>query len=212
MLSVAMKNRIKEGISIIENFLNPPGKPTTSFIKIFLLLRQLNPDIPSLPLYNYVVQYLHNIYNEFLQPFEDMDSLNHRILEVWYRYIGFVPREGEQDLEYIPEIVNQRYEYTPIDDFLTSGFNDENHNEQDQYIRNQIPSESEVENLRNYLEFSDDISELSTELDSLSHSRLDDNVIEPQHVQTIYIYKKKIFTDKKKLESHNRFQLFKMLS
>jgi len=195
-----MKNRIKEGISIIENFLNPPGKPTTSFIKIFLLLRQLNPDIPSLPLYNYVVQYLHNIYNEFLQPFEDMDSLNHRILEVWYRYIGFVPREGEQDLEYIPEIVNQRYEYTPIDEFLTSGFNDENHNEQDQYIRNQIPSESEVENLRNYLEFSDDISELSTELDSLSHSRLDDNVIEPQHVQTIYIYKKKIFTDKKKLE------------
>ena len=200
MLSVAMKNRIKLGISIIQNFLNPPGKPTTSFIKIFLLLRQLNSDIPSLPLYNYVVEYLHNIYNEFLQPFEDMNSLNHRILEVWYRYIGFVPREGEQDLEYIPDIVNQKFGYTPIDEFLTNGFNDENNNEQDQYIRNQIPRQSEIDNLRNYLEFSDDISQMSTELDSLSHSELDNSQIEPVHEQTIYIYKKKIFTDKKKME------------
>jgi len=195
-----MKLKIGEGISMIEKSLNPPGKPNTSFIKLFILLRRMVPDLNSIPLFNYVVEYQHNIFNEHHPPFEDMDQLQHRILETWYRYIGFIPREGENDLQNIPDIVEQLEDYTPLDEFLTNNFKGEHNNERDQYIRNQIPKSEEIENLRNYLEFADDISQLSTEMDSLSHSRIDDNHIEPVHEQTIYIYKKKIFTDKKKLD------------
>jgi len=43
VISQAMKLKIGEGISMIEKSLNPPGKPNTSFIKLFILLRRMVP-------------------------------------------------------------------------------------------------------------------------------------------------------------------------
>ena len=200
MLSVAIKEKLKLAISMIEKFLNPPGKPNPNLIKLFIMLRRRVPDLDSIPLYNYVVEYLHNIYNEHIGPFENLDGLNNRILEQWYRYIGFIPREGEQDLQNIPDIVRNLESYVPLEDFLTKGFDDSSNDPRDQYIRQQIPKSDEIENMRNYFEFADDISQLSTELDSVSHSILEESIYEPVHEQTLYIYKKKIYSDKKKME------------
>lgn len=205
-MSQAIKIMLRSSIEMILKDI--PGLPKYPHpLLVYIITRLKNPNFEDSSLFNYMIHNLTLFPN--LSYFQNLVPFHERILELWYRYIGLVDHHGSDELNPM-EIPAENENFIDFFDFLVDKkynvFKGQGNPQDDKDIddlNNNIPSRDQLINIRRIINLQNDIKDLEDSIDSISEvstsaSSESDSV--PQRVQTLWIYKKKLFSDKRKLD------------
>ena len=175
-------------------------------MKIFIYLSILVPEIDQPSLYEYLLTHP-NLISGFLQPFENLELFSRRLLELYYRYVGFINDMGNDDQIEIDEIDLTLSEWLLNKTFLFNTPNKEKKKEDTtkdndifDWARYSIPNDEDLNRIRNIQNLENQLDQITNRLDSLSISEPYVPNIEPEHTQTLFLHNKKLYSDEKKLK------------
>ena len=197
-----MRNSIE---MIIKNFPGIPKYPHP--LLVYIITRLKNPNFEDSSLFNYFIHNLSLFPN--LQYYQNLVPFHERILELWYRYIGLVDRHGSDELNPM-EIPAENENFIDFFDFLVekkyhtlTGKGNPQDDKDIADLDQNLPNKDQLINIKRIIKFDEDVKDLENSIDSISESSTSassDSESVPQRVQTLWIYKKKLFSDKRKLD------------